>query len=221
MAIMMVGSNDRQPVRDANGRYEPLSDKWKEIYGNRVEEIAKAFKEKKIPLVWVGLPLSKSDRLSSDYSEFNEIYREHATKYDATYVDIWEAFGDARGLYNAFGPDVNGLTVKLRAMDGVHFTKPGARKLAHFVEGEVKRQFDLLKPKTEPGVATLEGLPGAARPRRGAGCARWRARGTGRSGCPAPAPAPGAQQAALPRRSSRSRHRRLRRRNQRQARSCR
>jgi hypothetical protein len=158
MAVMIIGSNDRQQIRDANGRYEPLSEKWKEIYGSRVEEIAKAFKEKKIPLVWVGLPISKSERLSSDYSELNEIYRERATKQDATFIDIWEAFGDSRGLYNAFGPDVNGVIVKLRAMDGVHFTKPGARKVAHFVESEVKRQFDLLKPKTEPGVATLEGL---------------------------------------------------------------
>jgi hypothetical protein len=164
MAVMMIGSNDRQQIRDANGRYELLSDKWKEVYGNRVEEIARAFKEKKIPLVWVGLPISKSERLASDYSEINELVRERAAKQDATFVDVWEAFGDSRGLYNAFGPDVNGVIVKLRAMDGVHFTKPGARKLAHFVESEVKRQFDLFKPKTEPGVATLEGLPAPLAP---------------------------------------------------------
>jgi len=164
MAVMMIGSNDRQQIRDANGRHELLSDKWKEVYGNRVEEIARAFKEKKIPLVWVGLPISKSERLASDYSEINELVRERAAKQDATFVDVWEAFGDSRGLYNAFGPDVNGVIVKLRAMDGVHFTKPGARKLAHFVESEVKRQFDLFKPKTEPGVATLEGLPAPLAP---------------------------------------------------------
>jgi hypothetical protein len=193
MAVIMVGSNDRQPIRDASGRHEPLSAKWKEIYGNRVEEIARAFREKKIPLVWVGLPIAKGDRQASDYSEINEIYRERATRQDATFVDIWEAFGDSRGLYNAFGPDVNGVIVKLRAMDGVHFTKPGARKLAHFVEGEVKRQFDALNPKTEPGVATLEGLPAPLAP------AETPATPASQGGAAPGAPvAPGGQQAALP-----------------------
>jgi uncharacterized protein len=184
MAIMMIGSNDRQVIREGNNRYEPLSDKWKEIYGNRVEEIAKAFREKRIPLLWVGLPIAKSERLSSDYSEINEIVRERLAKQDAGFVDIWEAFGDSRGLYNAFGPDVNGVIVKLRAIDGVHFTKPGARKLAHFTESEVKRLFDLLKPKTEPGVATLEGLPTPLAPAE--------------PGDSKAAPAPSGQQAALP-----------------------
>jgi hypothetical protein len=193
MAIIMIGSNDRQQLRDASGRHELLSDKWKEIYGNRVEEIARAFKEKKIPLVWVGLPISKSERLSSDYSEINEVVRERAAKQDATFVDIWEAFGDSRGLYNAFGPDVNGVIVKLRAMDGVHFTKPGARKVAHFVESEVKRQFDILKPKTEPGVATLEGLPAPLAPAEAPA-----APGPAAPNAAAPpTPAPG-QQAAIP-----------------------
>jgi lysophospholipase L1-like esterase len=193
MAVIMIGSNDRQQVRDANGRYEPLSTKWKEIYGNRVEEIARAFKDKKIPLVWVGLPISKSDRMSSDYSEINEIYRERAAKHDATFVDIWEAFGDSRGLYNAFGPDVNGVTVKLRALDGVHFTKPGARKLAHFVEAEVKRLFDLLKPRTEPGVATLEGLPAPLAPAE-----QPAAPAPQGAAAPPASPTPAGQQAALP-----------------------
>jgi hypothetical protein len=196
MAVMMIGSNDRQQIRDGNQRYEPLSAKWKELYGNRVEEIAKAFKEKKIPLVWVGLPISKSERLAGDYSEINEIYRERAAKQDATFVDIWEAFGDSRGLYNAFGPDVNGVIVKLRAMDGVHFTKPGARKVAHFVEGEVKRQFDLTKPKTEPGAAPLEGLPTPLAPAEEAPAAS--AAPAPPAGSNASAPAAGGQQAALP-----------------------
>jgi lysophospholipase L1-like esterase len=195
MAVIMIGSNDRQQLRDASGRHELLSDKWKEIYGNRVEEIAKAFKEKKIPLVWVGLPISKSERLSSDYSEINEVFRERAAKQDATFVDIWEAFGDSRGLYNAFGPDVNGVIVKLRAMDGVHFTRPGARKVAHFVESEVKRQFDISKPKTEPGVATLEGLAAPLAP------AEVPAAPTGQAApnaTLAPGPGAGQQQAAIP-----------------------
>jgi hypothetical protein len=87
---------------------------------------------------------------------------------------------------------VNGVIVKLRAMDGVHFTKPGARKLAHFVESEVKRQFDYLNPKTDPGVATLEGLSAPLVPAE-------QPIGPAPQGTAPTAPAaPGGQQAALP-----------------------
>ena len=48
---------------------------------------------------------------------------------------------------------MNGQIVKLRTGDGIHFTVPGARKLAHFVEGDLRRLRDATTPP--PAVATL------------------------------------------------------------------
>jgi hypothetical protein len=151
-AVMMVGSNDRQAIRDGDEMREPLSPRWRELYAARVDAIANAFREKHIPLIWVGLPVTKSERFSSDMAKFNEIYREHAARSGAVYIDIWEAFADERNQYQAFGPDVNGQIVKLRASDGVHFTRAGSRKLAHFVEGEIKRLFEA---RRQPGQAAI------------------------------------------------------------------
>jgi hypothetical protein len=81
---------------------------------------------------------------------FNEFYRASAEKSGAKYIDIWEAFADEAGQYSAIGPDVNGQTVRLRAGDGIHFTKAGARKLAHFVEPEIRRKLDEVLPNTAP-----------------------------------------------------------------------
>jgi uncharacterized protein len=149
-AVMLIGSNDRQPLRDANGSYEPRSPEWQAAYTQRIETIAAMFRDKKIPLVWVGLPILRSERLSGDALAFNEFYRAYAEKSGATYIDTWEAFADEAGQYSAFGPDINGQTVRLRASDGVHFTKAGARKLAHFVEPEIRRNLDEVQPNTEP-----------------------------------------------------------------------
>jgi hypothetical protein len=41
------------------------------------------------------------------------------------------------------GPALDGQTRRLRLPDGVHFTKAGARKLAHYVERDLIRLFDL------------------------------------------------------------------------------
>ena len=142
VAVMMLGSNDHQPLEDGAQAVEPFSPRWREIYAARVEAVIHAFKEKNIPLVWVGLPMMKAERFSADMGQINEIYRASAASAGVPFIDIWDIFADDHGQYSAFGPDVNGQNVKLRAADGVHFTSAGARKVAHFVEGEIKRVFD-------------------------------------------------------------------------------
>ncbi len=142
VAVMMLGSNDHQALGDGAQAAEPFSPRWREVYTARVEAVIRAFKEKDIPLVWVGLPMMKAERFSADMAQINEIYRSSAAKAGIPFIDIWDIFADDHGQYSAFGPDVNGQNVKLRAADGVHFTSAGARKVAHFVEGEIKRVFD-------------------------------------------------------------------------------
>lgn len=173
IAVIMIGSNDRQSLREPDGSvYEPRSPQWDEAYARRIETIAALFREKKIPLIWAGLPVMKSDRLTADASAFNDLYREHAEKEGAKFVDLWEAFAAENGGFSALGPDVNGEMVKLRAADGVHFTKAGARKLAHFIEPEIRRNLDetTQQPGSEsPGIsAPAEAkLPDGAAPAPG------------------------------------------------------
>lgn len=174
-AVMLIGSNDRQTLRDGKGgAFDPLSPQWKDAYANRIETIAGMFRDKKIPLVWVGLPVLKSERLAADATAFNDLYREYAGKAGATYIDVWQAFANEAGEYSATGPDVNGQIVKLRASDGVNFTAAGALKLAHFVEPEIRRTFDETKEKESPQSPAISAPaeaslpPGDAAPANGA-----------------------------------------------------
>ena len=63
-----------------------------------------------------------------------------------TYVDIWPGFVDDENRYTATGPDVDGQSARLRANDGVLFTRAGARKAAHFADTEIKRLLDAKRP---------------------------------------------------------------------------
>lgn len=158
-AVIMIGSNDRQALREAGVSLDVRSDRWKEIYGQRVEDLAAVFRDHKIPLVWVGLPVMRSERLSSDVLFFNQIYRERAVKAGAVYVDTWDAFVDDKGQYDPYGPDVNGQNVKLRTGDGVHFTKAGALKLAHFAEGDIRRAVTDTNAPAQAAIAAAPGAP--------------------------------------------------------------
>ena len=155
-AVVLLGSNDRQQLRDETGVLDLRAPRWKQIYGDRVEAIAQAFKARGVPLIWVGLPVMKSERFSGDMEQLNEVIRERAGAAGATFVDVWDAFLDDRGQYATYGPDVNGQFQKLRAADGVHFTKPGARKAAHFVETQINRLVDEAHPGMDPAVVTVD-----------------------------------------------------------------
>ncbi len=154
--VILLGSNDRQPLRDETGAFDLRTQRWKQIYGDRVEAIAQAFKTRGVPLIWVGLPVMKNERVASDMERLNEVIRERAVKAGAIYVDVWDAFLDDRGQFATYGPDVNGQFQKLRAPDGVLFTRPGARKAAHFVEMEINRLVDAVHPKVDPAVITID-----------------------------------------------------------------
>jgi hypothetical protein len=153
MAVMQIGINDNQPLRQDAGRaLEPLSKEFNEAYARRVEEIAAFFRDKNVPLVWVGLPIMRNAALSRAAMTFNNIARQNATAAGAHYVDLWDAFSDVNSDYKASGPDVNGAIVRLRSADGVHFSPAGARKAAYFVEPEIKKVLASLQatPPAQP-----------------------------------------------------------------------
>ncbi|MBB4041054.1 hypothetical protein GGR34_002717 [Microvirga flocculans] len=143
VAVIMLGTNDRQSVRDGDANVEPLSDRWKELYRQRVDAIVNVFKERRIPLVWVGLPPMKNSKISEDLVAMNEIYKESVERGGGAYVDIWPGFVDEDNRYTATGPDVDGEPAKLRTDEGIFFTRAGARKVAFFADTEIKRVLGL------------------------------------------------------------------------------
>lgn len=157
-AVMMAGVNDRQAIRDGDVVHDPLSDRWREIYRERVDAVARAFADRKIPLLWVGAPPVKNEKFSADLAAINDIVRERVQAAGGVYVDIAPGFLDDKGRYVPVGPNVEGQTVRLRAGDGVHFTEAGARKAAHFAEVEIKR---LLEARSGAGAAAAAS-PGSA-----------------------------------------------------------
>ena len=160
VAVMMIGSNDRQQIRQATETLDPMTTRWREIYVARVDSVLQPFREKKIPVVWVGLPVMKSESFSADMAKLNDIYKERAQRQGDVYVDLWEAFSDEKGQYNAFGPDIDGEIVKIRSADGVHFTPAGAVSVGHFVAAEIRKLYQARHPVS--GVASVPTAPADA-----------------------------------------------------------
>jgi hypothetical protein len=169
-----------EPPRVANGTYEFHSDRWNELYIKRIDDTIAALKSKGVPVIWVGLPSMRGPKAMADSAYLNDLYRARAEKAGIIYVDVWDGFVDEGGKFAAQGPDVEGQIRRLRANDGVHFTKPGARKLAHYVEREIRRvmlirslpvalpsdeaMLQPLSPTLRPGITASRPLAGAIVP---------------------------------------------------------
>ncbi|MBB3021449.1 hypothetical protein FHR70_004545 [Microvirga lupini] len=164
IAVLMLGTNDRQSIRDVEESVEPLSDRWKELYRQRIDAITGVLKERKIPFVWIGLPPMKNSKISDDLVAMNEIYKESVQRNGGVYVDIWPGFVDEDNRYTDIGPDVDGDPTKLRTNEGVFFTRAGARKVAFFADTEIKRVLGLGSTATATAPAQIAPADGSAAP---------------------------------------------------------
>jgi hypothetical protein len=160
-------------TRSATGSAEFRDDRWVELYTKKIEEMIGVLKSKGVPVLWVGLPAVRGTKSTSDALFLNALYRDAAGKAGITYVDVWDGFVDEAGRYLQQGPDFEGQIRRLRAYDGVYFTKAGARKLAHYAEREIARllagrsaPFTL---PTEPSTPEVDAKPEGPAPRPLAG----------------------------------------------------
>ncbi|UPT98849.1 DUF459 domain-containing protein [Bradyrhizobium barranii subsp. apii] len=160
-------------ARNPNGLYEFRDERWVELYGKKIEELANVLKSKSVPVLWVGLPAIRGPKGTADMLFLDSLYREGAAKAGITYVDVWDGFVDEAGRFLQKGPDFEGQIRQLRSYDGVYFTKPGARKLAHYVEREITRllagRSGPIALPSEPATPDTSAEPGKPAPRPLAG----------------------------------------------------
>jgi hypothetical protein len=160
-------------TRSPNGVYEFREDRWVELYTKKIEEMIAVAKSKGVPVLWVGLPAVRGAKATADMLFLDSLYRDAAGKAGITYVDVWDGFVDEAGRFLQQGPDFEGQIRRLRSFDGVYFTKPGARKLAHYVEREITRLLAArsapIALPSEPATPDANAQPGQPAPRPLAG----------------------------------------------------
>jgi len=142
IAVVMLGAYDRTAMRLANGRRVSIeSEEWRSEYARRIDRAMKALKRRNVAVYWVSLPILRRAEWSADASAINEIIRERAGANGIRFIDVFNETADETGNYSAYGADIAGKNRLLRESDGIHFTPTGNRKLAFYVERELKRDL--------------------------------------------------------------------------------
>lgn len=143
--VMLVGLGERRNIRYKGKTQKFGEDAWAKTMSGRVRDLLKVLKDSKVAVYWVGLPIMRSPKQNEAMQRLNSIFREQSFLKGLKFIDTWNGFADQFGRYSAYGADLSGKVRRLRDNDGVQFTKSGYRKLAHFVEREIRRDIALAR----------------------------------------------------------------------------
>jgi hypothetical protein len=138
LAVVIVGINDRQTLRQEGESYKPLTDAWTQIYQSRISGFVSQMRAANKPVIWIGLPPMRDTAFSQAMGQISAIHRLTAFAGGAEFLDIYDRFVDEEGKYSSFGPDLNGQRVRMRKDDGIHFSAGGADKLAFYLSASIK-----------------------------------------------------------------------------------
>jgi uncharacterized protein len=152
--VLMLGGNDDHgymtglPAGESISTFGSLA--WRKEYRRRVATIMDAVTRSGAYLVWIGLPIAKSDERTQRYDTINAIVQSEAAKHPGrvSYLDTYFFFAGANGGFAQYVKDASGQLVKMRADDGVHFERPAGDLIAAKVLSELEDRFDLTAGKS-------------------------------------------------------------------------
>ena len=155
VAIVLLGLNDLQTIRDKGKAHHFKTDGWKIRYIDRVEKMMVDLKAGGLAVYWVGIPIITMKHYQDDFLYLNGIYRDAAKKIGIRFIDTWEPLADKNGKFTPFYTGADGKKKEIRRRDGVHFTSEGYLIFAGILNQVILADLEAVLPKlTEDEFAT-------------------------------------------------------------------
>jgi hypothetical protein len=150
--FILMGLNDRQPIKGAVASLEFGTPEWETAYRQRIESLLSVVTAAGARAYWVSLPQMQDPTLDGQIQTIAKLQREEVAAAGATLIDIRPPLSNADGTFMIGDLDGNAKPRRLRTKDGIGFSKTGNDVLAGLV-------FDAVK--TAEHVPELQ-QPGAA-----------------------------------------------------------
>jgi hypothetical protein len=160
IAIVMLGSNDAQPIRDGSIRYAFDTAEWRAAYVRQVDELMASLKAAGAAVYWMEMPPMQAEKYDDSMKVIAAIHKERAAAAGIRFVETRGALLD-NGKYGESGFDETGEFVRLRSRDGVHFVKEGNNKLGSLVMAAINKDIEVAvaAAPAAPPPATMDSQP--------------------------------------------------------------
>ncbi len=142
IAVVIMGTNDRQTIIEGGERHALFDSKWREVYQARVDDFTATLKAAGARIYWLGLPVMRSPGFEADMETFSSIFEDRAKANGVAFIPTHQLAADKNGSYQAFGTDAAGKKRQLRTEDGIHFTMAGSELLAREVAEVIRADVD-------------------------------------------------------------------------------
>jgi hypothetical protein len=142
IAIVMIGSNDAQPIRDGQTRYAFDTQEWRDAYIKQVDQLMASLKGAGAAVYWTELPPMEAPKYDASMKIISDIHAERAKAAGIRFVETRAVFSE-NGKYSESGFDDTGEFVRMRSRDGVHFIKEGNNKLASLVMAAINKDIEV------------------------------------------------------------------------------
>jgi uncharacterized protein len=158
IAIVMLGSNDAQPIRDGAMRYAFDTQEWRAAYIKQVDELMASLKAAGAAVYWMEMPPMQAEKYDQSMKTVAAIHKERAAAVGIRFVETRAALLD-NGKYSDSGFDDTGEFVRLRSRDGVHLLKEGNNKLASLVMAAINKDIEVAVAAAPAPAATMDSQP--------------------------------------------------------------
>ncbi len=142
IAVVIIGTNDRQTIVEDSARYAPFTPEWRKVYESRVDDFTATLKATGARIYWIGLPVMRGAEFEKDMVSFSDIFERRAAANAVYFLPTHDLLADENGAYMAYGTDSAGRKKLLRAEDGIHFTMDGYGQLVKPVARAIARDVD-------------------------------------------------------------------------------
>ncbi len=135
----MTGLPDGTTIGDFGGP------SWTKEYRRRVAGVMDIVNRAGGTVVWVGLPITRSEAQTQRFDIVNAAVQKEAKARGkkAIFIDTYTMFAGDTGGFTEYLENAKGDTVKVRAGDGVHFDNEGGDIIAREVLKQLNTTFDL------------------------------------------------------------------------------
>ena len=130
VVIVAIGANDAQGFVE-NGKVLAYgTEKWIQVYHQRVTDFMNMISANGQYVLWVGMPPMKQSFFNTKMALINRITYSVVSQYpQATWWNPVRYIGDDNGQFREFGALADGKVSRLRSADGIHFSDEGASLL--------------------------------------------------------------------------------------------
>ena len=125
---------------------------WTKEYRRRVAGVMDIINRAGSTVVWIGLPITRSEAQTQRYDTVNAVVQKEAKTRGskAIFIDTYTMFAGDTGGFTEYLENAKGDTIKVRAGDGVHFDPEGGDIIAREVLKQLNTTFDLTSWRQAP-----------------------------------------------------------------------